>query len=312
MGAAWLFPGQGSQYVGMVTAWSVASPCARAALDEAIEALGLDLPRLLAEGPDEVLGDTYNQQPALLAASVAILRAASERLPEPRFVAGHSLGEYSALVAAGALGYPDALRLVRERGRLMREAGRAAPGGMAAVLGLPDAAVEAVCTGIDGVQVANYNAPGQVVISGTVAGVDAATARLRDEGARRVMPLPITIAAHSHLMAPVAGSFAALVHAAPLAEAGVPVIANVTAEPITAPDAIRTELAGQLTASVRWTATIEAMAAAGVTDYYEIGPGRVLLGLVKRILAARGDPEPRLISLDTPDTFASSSAPAQP
>jgi [acyl-carrier-protein] S-malonyltransferase len=303
MSAAWLFPGQGSQYVGMATDWAEASPCARAALDEATEALGFDLPRLLAEGPDEVLGDTFNQQPALLAASTAILRAASEGLPEPAFVAGHSLGEYSALVAAGVLGYPDALGLVRERGRLMRQAGTAAPGRMAAVLGLPDEAVEAVCAAVDGVQVANYNAPGQVVISGTVAGVDAATERLRAQGARRVMPLPITIAAHSHLMAPVAGAFAARVQAAPLAEARVPVVANITAQPITRPDAIRAELAGQLTASVRWTATIEAMAAAGVTDYYEIGPGRVLLGLVKRVLAARGQPEPRLVSLDTPESW---------
>lgn len=303
MSVAWLFPGQGSQYVGMAGAWAAASSCARDALGEAADVLGFDLPGLLAAGPDETLSDTYNQQPALLAASVAILRAAFDRLPEPAYVAGHSLGEYSALVAAGALGYPDALLLVRERGRLMRQAGTEAPGRMAAVLGLPDEAVEAACAAIDGVGVANYNAPGQVVISGTVAGVDAATALLRERGARRVMPLPITIAAHSELMAPVAGAFAAAVEAVDLAPAGVPLIANTSATPITTPGEIRRELAGQLTASVRWTATIEAMAAAGVTAYYEIGPGRVLGGLVKRVLAERGGTEPVIVSLDTPDSL---------
>jgi len=300
MSAAWLFPGQGSQYVGMASAWASASACARDALDEAADVLGFDLPGLIAGGPEDVLADTYNQQPALLAASVAILRAAFDTLPTPAFVAGHSLGEYSALVAAGALGYPDALRLVRERGRLMRLAGERSPGRMAAVLGLDDEAVEAACESIDGVEVANYNAPGQVVISGTIDGVDAATARVREAGAKRVIPLPITIAAHSRLMAAVAGDFAAAVAATPLAAPAVPIIANITARPIQTPGAIRDELAGQLTASVRWTASVETMAEAGVTAYYEVGPGRVLSGLVRRICQTHGGTEPELISLDAP------------
>lgn len=298
--AAWLFPGQGSQYVGMAMAWARASACARAALDEAAEVLGFDLPGLLADGPEADLNDTYNQQPAILAASVAILRAALDTLPPPVFVAGHSLGEYGALVAAGALGYPDALRLVRERGRLMRLAGTRAPGRMAAVLGLEDAAVEAVCRDVAGAQVANYNAPGQVVISGTIAGVEDASARLKEAGARRIMPLPITIAAHSALMAPAADAFAGAVAQAPIGPASVPVVANVTARPITSADDIRRELADQLTASVRWTQTIEAMAAAGVSAFYEIGPGKVLTGLVKRIVPAGGGAEPMLFNLDMP------------
>ena len=297
---AWLFPGQGSQYVGMTSAWARASDCARLALDEAADVLGFDLPGLMADGPEADLNDTYNQQPAILAASVAILRAALDALPAPAFVAGHSLGEYSALVAAGAVGYPDALRLVRERGRLMRLAGTRAPGRMAAVLGLDDAAVEAVCREVPGVQVANYNAPGQVVISGTIAGVETASARLKDAGARRIMPLPITIAAHSQLMEPAADAFAPAIAEAPIGPAAVPLVANVSAQPIADAADIRRELADQLTASVRWTQTIEGMAAAGVTAFYEIGPGRVLSGLVKRIVPAGGGAEPAIYSLDVP------------
>lgn len=301
MPAAWLFPGQGSQSVGMAAAWARASTCAADALAEAAEVLGFDLPRLIFEGPAADLDDTYNQQPALLAASVAILRAAFDRLPEPVFVAGHSLGEYAALVAAGSLAYPDALRLVRERGRLMRQAGRERPGGMAAILGLDDATVERVCRALPEVQVANYNAPGQVVISGSNEGVGAAVEALRAAGARRVMPLPITIAAHSALMAPAAGRFAAALRAAPIGPATVPVLANLSAQPIQSVEAIRAELEGQLTGSVRWTASIQAMRAAGVDQFFEIGPGRVLSGLVKRIGQADGGPPPALHTLETPD-----------
>lgn len=297
---AWVFPGQGSQYVGMAVAWAERSQAARAALTEAAEVLGFDLPALLAEGPEDELADTYNQQPALLAASVAIMRALGSELQKPAFVAGHSLGEYSALVAAGALDYPDALRLVRERGRLMRLAGERGPGRMAAILGLEDDTVCAVCDGIEGVQVANYNAPGQVVISGATAAVEAAIAALTDHGVKRTVVLPITIAAHSWLMVPVADEFAAAVAAAPIRGAGIPIVANVTAEPITDPADLRSELSMQLTATVRWSDSVRRMADSGVGAFYEVGPGSVLSGLIKRTLRADDRPAVEARSLGEP------------
>ena len=298
---AWLFPGQGSQYVGMAAEWCGVSRAAADALAEASDVLGFDLARLVAEGPELELADTYNQQPAVLAASVAVLRAVGDRLPIPAVVAGHSLGEYTALVAAGALEYAEALRLVRERGRLMRLAGERSPGGMAAVLGLDDATVEAVCAETDGVQVANYNAPGQVVVSGTGLGVERATARLEALGARRVVRLPITIAAHSQLMASVADSFHQAVLAASFSDARVPVVANVSARGISSVAEIRAELAEQLTSPVRWTESVAAMAASGVRSFYEIGPGSVLTGLARRILKSAAVEPEVLRTLERPD-----------
>jgi [acyl-carrier-protein] S-malonyltransferase len=270
----------------MAGAWAQQSPAARLALAEAADVLGFDLPGLITHGPEDELNDTVNQQPAILAASVAILRANAESLPAPAYVAGHSLGEYSALVAAGALGYPAALRLVRERGRLMRLAGEQRPGRMAAILGLEDAAVEQACAELVGVQVANTNAPGQVVISGEATAVAQAGERLLRQGAKKVVTLPITIAAHSALMAPVAEEFAAAVRAVALVDAHPPLVANLSARPISRVDELRAELVGQLTGPVRWTACLQAMHAAGVTTYLEVGPGKVLSGLVKRCLAA--------------------------
>lgn len=304
MGVAWLFPGQGSQYVGMAGAWAAASPCAREALEEANDSLGFDLAGLMARGPEADLSDTFNQQPALLAASVAILRAAYDSLPTPDFVAGHSLGEYTALVAAGALDYPAALRLVRERGRLMREAGSASPGGMAAVLGLDDAAVVEVCATIDGVQVANYNAPGQVVISGERAAVDHALAALREAGAKRCLPLPITIAAHSALMAPAAEALGRAIADAGVRDAATPVIANLSAQPIQSASDIQEELRAQLTGSVRWTESVRFLASRGVDHFIEIGSGTVLGGLVKRILREQEGAPATVVSLDQPPATA--------
>jgi [acyl-carrier-protein] S-malonyltransferase len=298
--AAWLFPGQGSQYVGMGTAWADRSARARETLAEAADTLGFDLPRLVAEGPERELADTYNQQPSLLAVSVAILRAAGESLPKPAFVAGHSLGEYCALVAVGAMGFTDALRLVRERGRLMRLAGERQPGRMAAVLGLDDSVVEGVCAAVDGVQVANYNAPGQVVISGTTEAVGEASRELEGRGAKRTVVLPITIAAHSRLMDSVAGEFRAAVAEVTLHEARAPVVANVSARPIADPADIRAELSAQLTASVRWTDSVRLMAESGVDEFVEVGPGSVLCGLVRRIHRADGLAAPRLVALSEP------------
>ena len=300
MAVAWLFPGQGSQYVGMAGAWVQQSACARDSLAEASEHLSFDLAGLMAEGPLDVLSDTYNQQPALLAASVAILRAAFDELPPPDFVAGHSLGEYSALVAAGALGYPEALSLVRERGRLMQLAGSAAPGGMAAILGLEDAQVETICGTIAGVQVANYNASGQVVISGERAAVETAVLALKDAGAKRTVILPITIAAHSFLMAPAAAALALAIDRAGIVDANTPLIANLSAQPIRSATELRHELRGQLTGSVRWAESVRRLASEGVDHFIEIGSGTVLSGLVKRILRDQEGPPATVVSLDQP------------
>jgi [acyl-carrier-protein] S-malonyltransferase len=321
-GTALLFPGQGSQQIGMAQAVAAVYPAARAVLDEADAVLGFPLSRLMAEGPEESLTDTINAQPALLAASIAILRALEAELgaqsgaqtsssapssaqaetpaPQGVYVAGHSMGEYTALVAAGSLAYADGLRLVRERGRLMKEAGEQTPGMMAAVLGLDEEKVAAICaeaTAGGGIaQVANDNCPGQIVISGDVAGMEAAMAAMRAAGAKKVTPLAVSIAAHSPLMKPAAEALQAAIAATPLAPPLVPVIGNTTAQPLTEVEAIRSELAAQLTGSVRWTATLQWLADAGVTSFVEVGPGEVLSGLVKRVArsAARrsiGDPE---------------------
>ncbi len=294
---ALLFPGQGSQHAGMVKEVCAAYPAARAAFEEADDVLGFALSRLCFDGPEEELTDTINAQPALLAAGVAVLRAlaseiggraaAGEAPAGPVLVAGHSLGEYTALVAAGALEYADGLRLVRERGRLMKRAGAEAPGRMAAVLGLDDATVRAVCadaTAAGGLAVlANDNCPGQIVISGDQQGMEAALAALSAAGAKKVMPLAVSIAAHSPLMAPVAAELRAAIEATPIRAASVPLIANTTATLIEDAQEIRQELAAQLTGSVRWTESMRTAVAAGVQRFVEVGPGEVLTGLMKRI-----------------------------
>ncbi len=294
---ALLFPGQGSQHVGMVKEVCAAYPDAAAALEEADDVLGFALSRLCFEGPEDDLTDTINAQPALLAAGVAVLRALASEIggrspaakgPEgPVLVAGHSLGEYTALVAAGALDYADGLRLVRERGRLMRRAGQESPGRMAAVLGLDEATVRAVCadaTANGGLAVlANDNCPGQIVISGDQLGMEAALAALPAAGAKKVMPLTVSIAAHSPLMAPVAAELRAAIDSTPIRTASVPLVGNTTATLIDDAQAIRAELAAQLTGSVRWTESMRTAVAAGVRRVVEVGPGEVLTGLMKRI-----------------------------
>jgi len=287
---ALLFPGQGSQEIGMGAEIAAAYPAARAAFDEADALLGFALSKLCWEGPAEQLDDTINTQPALYVAGIATLRALEAEVGpvRPAYVAGHSLGELTALAAAGAMSFADGLRLVRERGRLMKQAGVQSPGAMAALLGLDAAQVRDLCaqavaeTG-GRLVLANDNCPGQLVISGDDAalarGLELATAA----GAKRAVKLPISIASHSPLMAPAAEEFRRALAETAFRAPQVPVMGNVNAAPLTDADAIREELGAQLTSPVRWTESVEALARAGVTRYVELGPKDVLVGLVKRI-----------------------------
>ena len=269
-----------------------ASPAARAIFKQADEALGFSLTRLCFEGADEELMATENAQPALLTVSMATLAAMAESTDvapfvaaRAHFVAGHSLGEYTALAAAGALDFVTALRLVRLRGTLMA---RANQGAMAAVIGLDEAQLEAVCRDVSQhcsqVVVANYNSPGQLVISGTTAAVERAGELAREAGARRIIPLRVSAAFHSPLMVGAAAGLSPALVAAEPSSARIPVVANVTAEPIADAGELLRELETQVTAPVRWTASVRRMVAEGVHTFVEIGPGTVLTGLVRRIV----------------------------
>jgi [acyl-carrier-protein] S-malonyltransferase len=289
---ALVFPGQGSQFVGMGRDLFETSPAAQARLAEADEVLGFNLTGLMFEGPSAILEDTINAQPAILAASVAALAAMEERLRAndavitPSFVAGHSLGEFSALVAAGVLDYASALQLVRERGRLMKEAGVEHPGGMAAVLGLDDALLKDICARVAGtgaVVVANANCPGQTVISGENDALEEAMDLARKEGAKRVTRLGVSIASHSPLMAEASAQFGALIAQTPMAEPSVPVVGNIEARPLTTVAEIQDEISRQMESPVNWTGSIQTMVALGVATFVELGPGAVLAGLNKRI-----------------------------
>ncbi len=286
-----LFPGQGSQEVGMGQDLVAHSPAAQAIFQQADEILGFSLSQLCFQGPEDVLTDTINVQPALLTTSIAALRAVEELLGHPleaAAAAGHSLGEYSALVAAGALSFEDALRLVRERGRLMKLAGERAPGGMAAIIALDTETIESICQQAssqgDGVVViANDNCPGQVVISGDEGPLNRAMELAQDAGARKVVRLAVSIAAHSPLMGSVQEEFAQAVAQAHIQPPQFPVIANITAQPLTDVEAIRQELVGQLQNSVQWTRSMQYLIAQGHDTFIEFGPGKVLAGLMKRI-----------------------------
>jgi len=299
-GVALLFPGQGAQSVGMGRAAHASSAAARAVFTQADDALGYLLSALCLEGPEEELRRTSRQQPAILACSLALLAAHDEHdgpFSPVVCATGHSLGFYTALVAAGALTLDAALRLVALRGALMQRAADARPSGMAAVLGLDDATVEAVCAEAsrddDPVAPANYNAPGQVAISGTTAALERATALLKGRGARKVVPLPVAGAFHSPLMRSAAEALAPAVRAATIADAAYPVIANATARPLRTSDEIRAELLGQTLAPVRWTAVIGAIAATGVAEFVDCGPSGTLAALQKRIV-----PEAAIVKLD--------------
>lgn len=286
-----LFPGQGAQEVGMGADLAAHAPAAAVIFAQADDILGFPLSQLCFAGPEEELTDTYNAQPALLTTSVAALRAVEEVLGHPlsaAAAAGHSMGEYSALVAAGALEFGDALRLVRERGRLMKLADERAPGGMAAIIALDTPQIEAVCAAARAetgafVHIANDNCPGQVVISGAETALVAAMAGAEAAGARKVVRLAITIAAHSPLMGVVEEEFAAAVAHATIHSPRFPVIANITARPLTTAQEIRHELVGQLQSSVQWTQSMRYLIDTGCEQFYEFGPGGVLSGLLKRI-----------------------------
>ena len=288
MTVAYLFPGQGAQAVGMGKDAYDANADAKATFDEADEVLGFSLSKLCFEGPEETLTQTVNTQPAILTTSVALLAAARNALEAkghtPSFMAGHSLGEYSALVAAGALTFSDAVRLVRERGSLMQAAGDQREGAMAAVMGMPEEALAEICRETD-VDLANLNTPDQIVISGSKEGVEKAQALAEERGARRVVALRVSAAFHSSLMDPAVPGMRSALEKAQIAAPSIPVIGNVTAQPLQSPADILDELARQIRSAVQWFRTVEYLRDQGVTTYIEIGPGRVLTGLVKRIHA---------------------------
>jgi len=308
---AFVFPGQGSQSVGMGRNLAERSPEAAAVFAAADEALGEPLSRLAWEGPEEDLNRTENAQPALLAASIAYLEAVRARwaelevdIPEPAFAAGHSMGQYTALVAAGALDLADAVRLVRTRGHLMQSSG-GGEGRMAALIGLdedrlPELVEQASGFGVFGV--ANRNSPGQVVVSGERAAVDAALRIAKELGAKRALELPVSVAAHSPLMAQAAAGMADALAGITFRDPRPPLLANADAQLIETADACRTELVAHLTTGVDWVGAIQAMRRRGVTTFIEVGPGQVLTGLIKRIA-----PDALALALDdraAPDRLA--------
>ncbi|MEW6142195.1 MAG: ACP S-malonyltransferase [Chloroflexota bacterium] len=300
---AYVFPGQGSQAVGMGRDLFERSPAACAVFEEADRILNIPISKLCFEGPAEEVLKTVNVQPAVLTVSIACLRAAQESggLPAPAFTAGHSLGEYTALVAVKALSFSDGLKLVRERGRLMQAAGEQNPGGMLALLGVELQAAEELCAH-SGCYVANINCPGQIVISGGSEAISKAreTAKTRNI---KAVPLKVSGAFHSPLMEPALPGLQMALASVSLKDPVVPVISNVTAEPIVSASPIRDELLAQLNNRVQWQKSVEHMTSASVTTFLEIGPGEVLSGLIKRT-----SPAARTHSLGDSQTIASTLA----
>lgn len=286
-GFALLFPGQGSQSIGMLSELSESSPLVRRTFQEAGEILGQNLWTLVSEGPAEVLNQTEWTQPAMLAGGVAVWRVWQDADgPQPRVVAGHSLGEYSALVAAGALDFGDAVRLVHARGRFMQEAVPAGTGTMAAILGLDDEVVEAICreSAEDQVVVpANYNSPGQLVIAGHGPAVERAIHRCREAGAKRAMVLPVSVPSHCPLMRPAAERLGEMLAEIEVRAPSLTVMHNVDLNSRTEPAGIRRALVEQLTSPVRWTRLIQTICGRGILHLGECGPGKVLCGLGRRI-----------------------------
>ena len=281
---AFVFPGQGAQFVGMGKDLYENNPVAKEMFDKANEILGFNITDLMFNGTDEDLRQTKVTQPAIFLHSVILAKPMGDDF-NPDMVAGHSLGEFSALVAAGALSFEDGLRLVSARAQAMQKACEKTPSTMAAVLALPDAKVEELCASVtEGVVVpANYNCPGQIVISGSIEGVDAACAKMLEAGAKRALKLKVGGAFHSPLMEPARAELADAIAHTDFHAPKCPVYQNVNAEPQTDPETIKKNLIAQLTAPVRWTQTIQNMIAAGADTFVEVGPGAVLQGLVKKI-----------------------------
>ena len=286
---AFVFPGQGSQFVGMGRDLAAEYPVARETFEEAGELLEFAISKLMWDGPKDDLNDTVNTQPALYVHSVAAQRVFSHLYPNfvPASFAGHSLGELSALTAAGALPFADGLRLVRTRGELMKRAGEEYPGGMAAILGLDIPTLEKVCaeasTAGEVVQVANDNCPGQVVISGAAAAVERAIDGAKAAGAKRGIPLAVSIAAHSPLMESIQDEWNQAVDASAMADPAIPVIGNVHAKPMNTADELRADIKAQMGSRVRWTESVQVMLKSGTQTFVEVGSGSVLLGLIRRI-----------------------------
>ena len=283
---SYVFPGQGAQFVGMGKDLYDNNPVAKEMFEKANEILGFRITDLMFEGTDEDLRQTKVTQPAIFLHSVILAKTMGEEF-DPSMVAGHSLGEFSALVAAGALSFEDGLRLVSARAQAMQKACEINPSTMAAVLALPDEKVEEICAGVDGTVVcANYNCPGQLVISGEVEAIDAACAKLLEAGAKRALKLKVGGGFHSPCMEPARAELAEAIERTDFHTPAVPVYQNVDAKPHTDPAEIKANLVAQLTAPVRWTQSVQNMVADGADEFIEVGPGKVLQGLVAKI--ARG------------------------
>jgi len=288
---AFIFPGQGSQAVGMGKELAEQFPAAKQIFDEADSVLGLSLSKLMWDGPKEELDETINTQPALYIHSIAVWMAYTlQASAKPATVAGHSLGELSALTASGALSFADGIKLVRTRGELMKRAGELNPGGMAAILGVDIPTLDKVCaeasTADEIVQVANDNCPGQVVISGHKPALERAMVGAKAAGAKRALPLAVSIAAHSPLMDSIQADWNAAVDACAMKDAEIPVVGNVHAKAIRTAEELRADIKGQMQSRVRWTESVQGMSGSGIQTYVEAGSGEVLIGMVKRIDAA--------------------------
>lgn len=284
---AFLFPGQGSQAVGMGQDIAEQNANAKKIFEQANDALGYDLRKLCFFGPEEELKQTVHTQPALVTTSVALLEAGKEHLPKPDFVAGHSLGEYSALVAAGVLSFEEAARAVRKRGELMDDAVPSGQGAMAAVLGAETSLIQETCEAVQQqglpVQIANMNCPGQVVISGMKEGVEEASARLKEKGVRRIIPLQVSGPFHSQLMVPASEKLQAVLDELSFSDASIPVVTNIDGKGKTDANELKRALIVQVYSTVQWEESIRHMIEQGASIFVEIGSGKVLTGLVKKI-----------------------------
>jgi len=302
MSLAIVFPGQGSQAVGMMSALAADYPLVRELFTEASDVLGVDVWKLTQEGPIEQLSQTENTQPALLVAGVSAWRAwQQEGGSTPAMMAGHSLGEYTALVCAGAISFADGVALVRDRGRYMQGAVPEGEGGMAAIIGLDDDVVKSVCAEIAGgdvLQAVNFNAPGQVVIAGSAAAIERAAPAMKEAGAKRALPLPVSIPAHSSLMSSASAQLAERLSGISVTMPEIPVLHNCNVSFASSAEEVSENLVAQLDSPVRWVESVQKMQADGTTQFVESGPGKVLGGMIKRI--ARGT---NVACIDSPDAL---------